>query len=220
MRSLFAWGRSRSKAGPPKAEPSEIVVTVYRPASAAAAEDTFQVELARAGATVGRLKGRLCELYGLAPDVLELRRDADGPTLASESPLECADGDVLYLVPPAPVSVGAMIAEAAGAVAGLLEEAREAQDPSRTVELTFVMPASPPKDPKERRCQLELSQLARTAEVLEVLRLELGFPEDEPLALEYAGTPLPAEATLRIAGLGSGDVVMVVRLKVENARAT
>lgn len=207
---------------------SDITITVYRAAQGSIDEDTFQVQIER-GASVGALKGRVNDLYGIPQQVQVLRRSADGEPLADVEPLACDEGDVLCLEvrramdPLFGGNLGSVLGPLAGltdALAGAMASAQQErlaqQQALERAEyaLTFVMPASAasPQAP-EGRCSLEVAATALAGEVLDMVKLELGV-EDQPLALEFAGEELRPAMTIHAAGLRAGDTVMVMPVSV------
>jgi len=208
---------------------SEITVTLYRAQIQGQAEDTFQVTIERC-ATVGALKNRIFQLYGIPPLLQQLRRDVDDrEPLADADQLSVDEGDVLYFstagaMDPlstmmqstlgplanglAPLANELADAFAAG-MAGVAEEGRIMMESLErtTHSLTFVMP--PHRGCPERRCTVEVSAMACISEVIDMVKLELNV-ENQALALEFAGERLPPGARLHSVGLRGGDTVMVV----------
>lgn len=221
----------------------EIMLTVYRAAQPgllpgmSVEEDTWQVRIVR-GATVGALKVKISELYGLPAGLQALRRDVDGTPMADTELLAYDEGDVIHLSAaggpgglPAGLLVGlggaggaAGLGGLANALSGALAEAEtvvsrvmaQVAEKAKELEkseynLTLVLQArGAPKPPRpERRCKLVVMATARAMEVLEMAKLELNA-ENEALALEFAGQKLPPGMPVHALGLSDGDTVMIV----------
>eukprot|EP00928_Gymnodinium_smaydae_P076261 TRINITY_DN59254_c0_g1_i1.p1 TRINITY_DN59254_c0_g1~~TRINITY_DN59254_c0_g1_i1.p1 ORF type:complete len:307 (+),score=34.29 TRINITY_DN59254_c0_g1_i1:64-921(+) len=207
----------------------EITLTLYRPSQPGmipgllpgSEEDTWQVKIKR-GATVGQLKNRVTQLYGLPMFQQCIRRDVDSALLADNEALACNDdGDVLHLTVGLASGSGGLLgaldgelANLAGVVAGAMEDAaKESQAMREKLEreeytLTCVMPGNGPSKP-EQRCQLVVVAAARVSELLDMARLELNC-EEQVLTLEFAGDMLPLEAPVYSVGLRSGDTIFVI----------
>jgi len=236
MRALFGWGRKKERGrnqgsqdltrnvGSSSAEPAQLTLTIYRPAQPGIEEDALQVCVDKTS-TVGVLKNHLSALFGFPTESQVLRRSFDSPPFEDNEALTCCDGDVLYLdpmvAPDNPIgglmeSLNGAMLELSGAMASAATEIAETDHAlleslqDVTYNLTFLMRASQPQRPEERRCQLELGALSRAQEIIEMLRLELDIHDDTPLVLEFAGQPIPPILQVHFAGLRDDDVVMIV----------
>jgi len=197
-------------------------------------EDAWDVRIRR-GATVGALKATISQLYGLHPGLMVLQRDADSQPMPDAELLKYDDGDVVYLctgtgraglaaglrgsfagnvsggngdpLDGLAAAVSRAATEAANAVSGALAEvaARREEVANAEYKLTVLLPASGTRP--ERRCHVTVMALARVAEVLDMVKLELDA-ESEEIALEFAGDTLPLGATIHALGLCNGDTVM------------
>jgi hypothetical protein len=201
----------------------EINITIYRAAKEGtflepgSQEDAWQVRLKR-GATIGELRHRIQQLYGVPHALQVLRRDVDSPPLVDTEALGLDNDDVLHLSvagaldlllggPAVGQSLVAPLNDLAQQVTGALQEAIAAVD-NQTYVINFLLPSRGPSRP-EKRCQLEVAALARVQEVLEMVVLELEV-ESESLQLEFAGQALPSSLTIQMVGLADRDTVMVV----------
>jgi len=197
---------------------TEITVTIYRAAQPGADEDVWQVLVER-GATIGDLRGRIAALYGLMPQMQIVRRDVDSAPLVDDAKLACDEGDVLHLQVATPGSSMSPLgitpmAGIADMISGAMTDLNQAveqmrQDVESTIyKLTFVLAASDAR--KETRCSLEFAAVARVAEVLETVKLELDV-EDDATGIEFAGQELALHTTLMSYGLTDGDILFVLR---------